>query len=260
MRIFLFTLLLFYGSTGIAQVVSRVVIEGEIIAPQGDDLEGIKVMNTTTKVGAVTDEKGSFIIPVGLNDRLEVKAIQFQKFTVTITKSILTQKQLHVFVNESVNQLEEVLVTPYDLSGNISVDVNRIPLANRLMLLPNESAAKINESRHAFSADEQSHLDNLAMGGRRIMGELNFVSLFKVLWNSTHVGHDKTVDQEAIDIAVRKIYNDQFFKDHMALEIEQIDGFINFAEANGLDGSYLTDGKELDLISFLLNQSEAYPR
>ncbi len=241
-----------------SQIVERVTVEGEVVAPPGDEVQGINVVNKTTNEGVITDAKGTFRIRVGINDRLEVTAIQFQKFTIIVDEGVVESKELHVFVSESVNQLEEVVVTPYDLSGNIRADIQRIK-ADKKIDAPVLSAAKISDDDYSFSSDNQSRLDNVAVGGRRVRGELNFVNVFKALWETTHKRKKaKQKDEDAVDYAVRKMYNDQFFKDHLALEIEEINEFMVFAETKGLNETMLEAGKELDLIEFLMEQGAAY--
>ena len=241
-----------------SQIVDRITVEGEVIAPLGDDVQGINIVNTTTREGVITDANGEFRIRVGINDRLEITAIQFQKFTVVVDKGILEQKQLHIFVNESVNQLDEVVVTPYDLSGNIRADIQRVA-AGPPIAPPVYSAAAIQDNDYTFSADNQSRLDNVAAGGRRVRGELNFVNVIKSLWKTTHIkiGNKKKF-KEDVDFAVRNVHNNQFFKEHLALNEEEITDFIAYAETKGLDDSMLEQGKELDLIQFLMEQGEAY--
>jgi len=85
---------------------------------------------------------------------------------------------------------------------------------------------------------------------------LNFVNLFKVVFQNTDTNKSKT--PKDIDVEVRKMYNDEFFKTNLAIEMDQINDFIFFAEANGLNNTYLEEGNELSLIEFLVSQSKIY--
>ena len=199
--IFLLLAVMLYGTIQ-SQIVDRITVDGEVIAQPGDDVQGINIINTTTNEGVITGAEGDFTIRVGVNDRLEVTAIQFQKFTIVVDKGIIAQKQLHIFLNESVNQLDEVIVTPYDLSGNIKADIQRVAIGEKV-IPPAYSAAKMNDDDYAFSSDNQTRLDNAAAGGRRVRGELNFVNVIKALWKTTHTSiGDKNVMKEDVDFAV----------------------------------------------------------
>ena len=85
--IFLLLAVMLYGTIQ-SQIVDRITVDGEVIAQPGDDVQGINIINTTTNEGVITGAEGDFTIRVGVNDRLEVTAIQFQKFTIVVDKGI----------------------------------------------------------------------------------------------------------------------------------------------------------------------------
>ncbi|WP_378183146.1 carboxypeptidase-like regulatory domain-containing protein [Aquimarina sp. SS2-1] len=244
-------------SFSFAQITSRVMIDGRISAPIGDDVEGVVVYNLTTKKGTITDNQGSFRISVGTNDKLEVIAMQYQKFVVLIDKGVLDNRRLNIFLNESVNLLEEVIVTPYDLLGNVSIDVKKIDVSESgIDEVAKLTSDRINDTDYNWTPDELSELENKVFLEDRMIYGLNFVNLFKVVFQNKDKNKNKTADD--IDVKVRKMYNDEFFKTNLALEIDQINDFIFFAEENGLNKTYLEEGNELNLIEFLVSQSKAY--
>ncbi|MDY8138632.1 carboxypeptidase-like regulatory domain-containing protein [Aquimarina sp. 2201CG5-10] len=241
-----------------AQITSRIVINGKISAPIGDDVEGVVVYNRSTNKGTITNDKGIFKISAGIDDRIEVVAMQFQKFVIVVDKGVLDSKSLNIFLNESVNLLDEVIVTPYDLLGNVSVDVKRIGVTpGGISQVANQTAARINDADYDFRPDELSSLENNAFLEDRMINGLNFVNLFKLVYNNK--GKSKRNKKvKDIDVKVRNMYNDKFFKDYLALEMDQINDFIFFAEDNGLNNAYFETGKELDLLQFLFFQSKLY--
>ncbi len=244
-------------SLSFAQITSRVMIDGRISAPIGDDVEGVVVYNLTTKKGTITDSEGNFRISVGANDKLEVIAMQYQKFVVLIDKGVLDNRRLNIFLNESVNFLDEVIVTPYDLLGNVSIDVKKINVSEGgIDEVAKLTSDRINDTDYDWTPDELSELENKVFLEDRMIYGLNFVNLFKVVFQDKDVNKEKVpVD---LDVKVRNIYNDEFFKTNLALEMHQINDFIFFAEENGLDKTYLEEGNELNLIEFLVAQSKAY--
>lgn len=247
--------------TASAQITSRVLINGKVSVPIEDDPEGVVVYNRSTNKGTITNANGRFIISAGINDRIEVVAMQYQHFIVLVDKGIVDNKRLHVFLKESVNQLEEVVVTPYDLLGNITVDVKKIGYSNSgIGGVAKETSSKINDADYDFVPDELSDIKSkefLKFSEEGLINGLNFVSLFKLVYSTKD--KTKTKKQTAdIDVKIRNVYNDQFFKDYLALDIDQINDFIFFAEANGLNEEYFEPGKELDLLQFLAYQSKIY--
>ncbi|MBP2832146.1 carboxypeptidase-like regulatory domain-containing protein [Aquimarina sp. U1-2] len=241
-----------------AQITSRVMIDGKISAPIGDDVEGVVVYNRSTDKGTITNSDGRFKLSVGVNDRLEVVAMQYQHFIVLVDKGIIDSKKLNIFLNESVNQLDEVVVTPYDLNGNVTVDVQKIGFKESgLGEVAGQTSVVINDTDYDFRPDELSPVTNTVFLEDRMINGLNFVNLFKVVFKDKDEAKKKNHASD-IDVRVRNMYKDDFFKNYLALDIDQINDFIFFAENNGLSTTYFETGKELDLLQFLVVQSKLY--
>ncbi len=259
MKIILSTLFICFTLTlSTAQITSRVMVDGKISAPIGDDVEGVVVYNRSTNQGTITNTDGFFKISVGINDRIEVVAMQYQHFTIMIDKGVIDSKKLNIFLNESVNQLEEVVVTPYDLNGNVAVDVKKIGFSESgIAEVSKQTSSRINDTDYDFTQDQLSSVENKVFLEDRMINGLNFVNLFKVVFKDKEEAKKKNHAPD-IDVRMRTMYNDDFFKNYLALEIHQINDFIFFAEDNGLDNKYFETGKELDLLQFLVYQSKLY--
>jgi len=250
----------FFTFISSAQITSRVQIDGKIDVPIGDEVEGVVVYNRSTNQGTITNAKGVFKIKVGINDRIEVVAMQYQHFIILIDKGVVHTKKLHIYLNESVNQLDEVVVTPYDLNGNVTADIKKIEITkSNLEAVTQETSVRINDADYDFEPDNVSQIRNNAFRENRIVNGLNFVNLFKLVYNNKKRKKEKSKDKY-IDIGIREMYTDDFFKNFLALEADQINDFIVFAEDNGLDNNYFKNGKELDLLQFLAHQSKLYKK
>lgn len=251
------TVFIGYSNKMNAQINTRTLISGVINVPIGDNSEGITVYNRTTNKGTITNEKGEFKIEAGINDRIDVIAMQYQKFTVIIDKGTVARNQLKIVLHEAVNQLDEVIVSPYDLAGNVSVDVKRIPVnEGNIAKVANETSGRINDNKYNFTPDALTIPENKVMLDNRMKNGLNFVNLFKLVVGDQEGNKaNKTFETED---RLRNLYDDQFFKQEFNLELNQINDFINFAKENGLDDSYFREGKELDLIEFLKTQRLQY--
>lgn len=237
---------------------SRVMIEGKISVPIGDDVEGVVIYNRSSNKGTISAKNGGFKIKAGINDRIEVVAMQYQHFVILVDKGVVDNRKLNIFLNESVNQLEEVMVTPYDLLGNISVDIKKIGLTKSgIGQVAEETSSRINDIDYDFTQDQQSTLENKVFIEDGMINGLNFVNLFKLVYNNKEKSKKKKVRSD-IDVKVREMYNNEFFQDFLALEMDQINDFIFFAEDNGLSNRYFESGKELDLLQFLVYQSKIY--
>ncbi len=101
-----------------------VEISGKVIV-EDDDIEGIHVINKTANKFTITQENGTFRIPVNLNDTIIFSAIKYKPKEVIINVEIIKTKILTVYLNELINQLEEVIVGKV-LTGNLLSDVESI--------------------------------------------------------------------------------------------------------------------------------------
>lgn len=114
------------------------------------DVEGVHVMNTSRNISTVTDKAGYFLIEARLNDTLLFSAIQYKLKTIIITEEVYFQEEILVKLEEKINKLPEVVVRPYNLSGNLANDmkgINTDDIVNGATLgLPNAKVSKPTQS------------------------------------------------------------------------------------------------------------------
>lgn len=232
----------------------RVLITGNITAPVGESAEGISVVNRTAKSATIANETGDFSIRVAVSDTLHFSAIQFQNFSVIIDDGVVENRQLNVFISEAVTELPEVVVSPYDLSGNVQVDVKIIPVVEAD--LPTKSAAEINPYEYTFRPDSLVSPPNAAMRSGMIYSGMNFANIFRNIFTPRDV--ITNVGEEDIDEKVLQLHEDEFFREQLNIRKENIKEFIFFAEDNGLTSEMLKPENELVLIEFLVAQSQKY--
>jgi hypothetical protein len=88
-----------------------------------DDKEGIAVINISSTVATITNKEGNFKLLVTIGDTVEIRAIQFVTEHIYVTKETKQQMPLQIMLTPNINQLKEVTVTPYNLSGDLRKDV-----------------------------------------------------------------------------------------------------------------------------------------
>lgn len=91
----------------------------------GLDIDGIHVLNTSSRYNTITDENGHFTIKVKLLDTLLFSSIKYMPEKVVVTETIFEKGVITVQLTELVNELDEVFLEP-NLSGNISADLKKI--------------------------------------------------------------------------------------------------------------------------------------
>ncbi|WP_081208993.1 peptidase associated/transthyretin-like domain-containing protein [Salegentibacter sediminis] len=241
----------------LSQEVQRVVVDGKIIVPEGDNPEGMTVYNETSQRGTISNTEGEFRISVAINDSISFSALQFQKFTVVVDQGVIDSGELNVFISETVTELPEVVVLPHDLSGNVNVDVARIEVVDPD--LPRYSAADLKDMNLVPEPDALTgpgKNEAMAASKTRLINGLNLVNIFKLLVEDNN--GSQQIRQQEKDKYIRELYDDEFFQENLDIEKENINDFIFYASDNGLTAEMMQAGNELDLIEFLIARSKDY--
>ncbi|MCF8272261.1 MAG: carboxypeptidase-like regulatory domain-containing protein [Flavobacteriaceae bacterium] len=121
-KIKFFIFIAFVSATNLL-VSQTIQIEGHIQSKV--DIENIHVINKTANLFTVTDKFGGFKIHVKIMDTLMFTSVQHKTKIIQIDESILINKTLNVFLEEQINELDEVTVGKV-LTGNLLLDINNI--------------------------------------------------------------------------------------------------------------------------------------
>lgn len=97
-----------------------VEVSGKIISKT--DLENIHVINKTGQVFTITNNKGEFKIKVKLNDTLQFSSIQLGIKSIAVTSGAINSKKMIVYLDEQINELDEVVVGKV-LTGDLLSDI-----------------------------------------------------------------------------------------------------------------------------------------
>lgn len=255
--LFLFAPLCFIS----AQQINRVEISGKIFV-DSSDLEGITVYNTSAKKGTLTDAKGLFKIKVALNDVIEVRALQFQDFTLTIDENILKTKNMTVFLVEKVNKLDEVIILPYDLTGNLLVDIESVKTFNPDLDAIYFGLANMNE--YEFPDDYKSKVVNVAMPGtgNNIQYGFDVVGIVDLLLRPIFKSDKKKAEKRMAAVLSYPEFTDhystKFLVENFNIPADKVEAFINYVEDEGIDYSLLESGKEFQFLEFVSTKSKEF--
>ncbi|WP_353778815.1 carboxypeptidase-like regulatory domain-containing protein [Winogradskyella sp. 3972H.M.0a.05] len=259
----LVTLFLAFSFAGVSQQEERTLIKGRVVV-ETDELEGITVFNSSSNRGTTTDEKGEFEIRVKENDVLEFGALQFQDFSATISKDVVLSKRMTVYLIEEVNKLDEVVILPYELSGELNIDIESVRTFN-----PDMNAIYFgikHSDEYEFSDDYKTSVENIAMHSQSqpiITNGLNVGNLIgamiKPLFGKKKGKEQKKYDVPAVPVnRLKEYYSAKFLTDNFNIPEDKIDDFVAYAESNGLDYSLLQAGKEIEFLEFLSQKSQLF--
>lgn len=265
MRNILFSVLvLFVACVVHAQDIQRVQIDGIVKVPGGEDIEGISVYNASSQKGTITNEEGKFNIAVAENDRLTFTALQFQEFTVIIDQGVIDEGVLSVFINPAVVQLDEVIVRPYDLSGNVRVDAGKIQYVDVEIPMMDLSYKNL-EYNSDFAPDSQTSIpQNVsleALGYTQQREGANVFGLVDLLFGrkTTKPTRRELVQlKDAKITAIQQRFGNQYFEDTLQIPEERIGEFLYYAEDEGLSTDLLKAENELKLMDYLERKSKVF--
>lgn len=128
-----------------------------------NDVSNILIINLNSKKSTITDSLGLFSIEVKLRDSLRFTAVQYLRKEIIITDRIFNENLLIINLIENVIDLNEVTVTPYNLTGNIDLDLERLAIkpdvTSSSLGLPNANLEKMTQSeRLLLEADRGKYI------------------------------------------------------------------------------------------------------
>jgi hypothetical protein len=232
-------------------------LSGKAVA-KDKDVTGVVVQNITSEKATITDVDGSFTIQVSLNDTLVFSAVQFKRKIIPINATFYNSTFLTVPLEEFVNELKEVVVLPYNLSGNLGSDVTGLQLEkdvsaealglpNAYQKIPTQSERKLQQAtlgKFNIGMILSPPLDPLinAITGRT-----------KMLKNRVKVDKAYARTQR-----VQEFYVDSIFMKDLKIPYEKIDDFMYFCEVDDLFQKTVDTHDKLKIWEFLIQKSAAY--
>ena len=106
-------------------------INATVINAQTDfPLESVHIINLNKIKGTITNAEGEFTLPASPNDTLYLTFLGFKPQKVQVTNDMIKFGETKIALTELAYALEEIVVTPYQLTGYLEVDVKNLPLNN----------------------------------------------------------------------------------------------------------------------------------
>lgn len=246
-----FLLIFLFPIAILAQTGTVKDLEGRVQSKEGD-VAATHVLNITSYRASITDANGFFSIPVRVNDTLVFSAVQFKKKTIVVTPEIYESAMLSVPLEDALEQLDEVVVTPYNLSGDLTKDLGSLeiePVVTASTLgLPN-AYVKIptKAERELFEATSGGGLIPLSPLLNKISGRT------KMLKNRVERNnlYNRTV-------RVRAYYPDSLYQTKLKIPKARTDDFFYFCEVDPRFQSVVDTHDLFKIWEFLENKSSVY--
>ena len=231
-------LIFFFIFQFVAFAQDRISIKGRLIY-RNVNVVAANVVNITAQINTITDGEGAFEIPVKTGDEVVFSSVQYMIRTVEITPEIIQKNRLIITVNEKINALEEVVITPDD--------------AEKFLNLKEEEFKGFDYER-----DKSTRLDNTIVRQGQLNNGLNLINVAKlvakIISNKTEEEKRNLKPSEII----RYVFDNSFFENDLELRDDQIIGFLEHIDDNLPSSKLLNKSQQFQLIDYLIMQSKNY--
>ena len=112
-------------------VAQETELHGHIYSVQHNKpMPNVHILNLNKVKGTTTNDKGDFVINVAVNDTLYISFLGYKSTKVLVTNDMVKYQGLKIGMTELAYALEEVVVTPYKLTGYLDIDAKNAPINN----------------------------------------------------------------------------------------------------------------------------------
>ncbi|MFD2099486.1 hypothetical protein [Flagellimonas iocasae] len=240
------------------------IVRGQVTS-DAEDVVGVVVQNISSKDAVITDIDGNFSIRVQLNDTLVFSAVNFQRKILPIAESLYDSSFITVPMEEFVNELREVVVSPYNLSGILDKDLGKLPsqqiVTAESLGLPNANAKEYTQSERLLKeASSMSIKGGGGLGGAGGAVSLNpiinaITGRTKMLKNRVKVDNAYARTQR-----VQDFYVDSLFVTTLKIPVEKIEDFMYFCEVDESFQATVDSHDKLKIWDFMVEKSRDYRR
>ncbi|QCW99137.1 hypothetical protein FGM00_03035 [Aggregatimonas sangjinii] len=226
-------------------------LEGKVYSDDGD-VAATHVLNTTTERAAITDLNGYFKITMSLNDTIVFSAVQYKRKEIVITQSIFDSKFINVPLENALTELEEVVVMPYNLTGDMSRDADRLGkeriITASTLGLPNAYAKSLTKAERVLS-------EATSGGGLVPLNPiLNGIS-GRTKYLKKQVELEKTYARTE---RVKRFYADSLIVADLKIPLEKIDDFLYFCEIDSAFQTTVDTHDKLKIWEFMVHKGKLY--
>ena len=216
----------------------RVILRGKLMY-RNSNVIAANVINNSNQNNTITDTNGEFEILAGVGDEIIFSSVEFKIRTVRISKQIMKKNRLVVEVNEKVNFLDEVVISPEN--------------TDKFLDLKEEEFKKVD-----YIDDKSTSVDNEIIRQNQLYRGINIVNVAKLL---AKVVKESKMEKE-IKISPSKalplVFDKKFFINDLGLKNFEIITFLESMDNKQEIKNLLKKNKEFELIEYLFNESKKF--
>lgn len=229
---------LFFSVAIVAQDRQR--IKGKLLY-KNTNVVAANVINNTAQLFTITDSNGEFEIAVAEGDEVIFSSVQYKIRSVLISPEILKRNRLVVSVDENINALKGVVVTPDDVDEFITLK---------------EEAFK----GFDYERDKSTRLVNKVADDRQLSNGINFVNVAKLIGRLLSGKTEEERNRLKPSEILPYVFESDFFESDLGLKPDQVVGFLEFVDLRLPSQKLLKQDQQFELIDYLVEASSAYKK
>ena len=252
----LLLLLLMISSGLLAQKLPREILYGQLVADTMM-VDNVLITNKTTRLSAVSKKDGTFQINVRVKDTLIFSSLNFPPQSLVLNDADLKLKLLKIKIESRPNQLDEVVINPNALTGNLAKDNENINVTKINAQIDNSMAMAT-----LYEDDSQTSPENKLMPGyldTRYM--MDFMAIGKKLFKALKKSDAEKLrnkDVTRFSVVVQNRFSDDFFRNNLKMNKVQTTAFLDFCEKDAKASKLLENGNDFELIDFLVQKKQEF--
>ena len=216
----------------------RKPIKGHLIY-RNRNVIAANVVNNTAQLNTITDGEGGFEIPVALGDEVVFSSVQYLIRTVEITPEILKKNRLIITVNEKINALEEVVVTPDNVEKFLDLKEEEF-------------------EGYDYNRDKSTKLENTIVTQGQLRNGLNIINIAKLIAKAVSSKTQEEKQKIKPSEILTYVFSDEFFNKDLSLKNDEVTGFLEYIDENLPSQKLLKTGQQFQLIDYLISESQNY--
>ena len=216
----------------------RVILRGKLMY-RNSNVIAANVINNSNQNNTITDTNGEFEILAGVGDEIIFSSVEFKIRTVKITEEIMKKNRLVVEVNERVNFLDEIVISPEN--------------TEKFLDLKEEEFKKVD-----YIDDKSTAVENEIIRQNQLYRGINIVNVAKLL---AKVIRESKIEEEiklTPSKALPLVFDKNFFMRDLGLKNFEIITFLELMDKKQEIKNLLKKNKEFELIEYLFNESNKF--
>jgi len=215
-----------------------VILRGKLMY-RNSNVIAANVINNSNQNNTITDTNGEFEILAGVGDEIIFSSVEFKIRTVKITEEIMKKNRLVVEVNERVNFLDEIVISPEN--------------TEKFLDLKEEEFKKVD-----YIDDKSTAVENEIIRQNQLYRGINIVNVAKLL---AKVLRESKIEEEiklTPSKALPLVFDKNFFILDLGLKNFEIITFLELMDKKQEIKNLLKKNKEFELIEYLFNESKKF--